>query len=127
MCLGKPWVTKMYQKKEQFFNWLIVRVPAWIQILFMERVLKSVEASFAQKEEDCLLLSQKEGNLREWRRYRPSNPFRTPRMDLQHLSRDYQPEVAQAKLYGGNRRAHHSALQGWYAHLGQRRARARQV
>ena len=65
--------------------------------------MKSVKASFAEKEADKILLSEKEGGIRARRRYRPSNPFRTPRMDMLGLQEANQQISAIAKLHGGNR------------------------
>ena len=90
--------------REKLYNRLIEHSPAWIQILFMERVLKSVKASLPVKAEaGKVLLSKKEGNLRAGRRYQPSNPFRTPRMDLLGLPQSNQSQAEVPSLHGRDR------------------------
>lgn len=109
-----------YSVKEVYLNRVIERCPAWIQIIFMERVIKSVKASIAkEKEENFLLLSKKEGSLREWRRYRPLHSVRTPRMDLLGLQGEYRQKSALATLHGRDGRTYHSTKSGWYSHMGQ--------
>ena len=97
MLLGRLWATKEYR-----LNSTIEHCPAWIQILFMGRVIKSVEASFEAQKASEVLLRKKEGNLREGRQYRPGYAFHTTRMDVLRVQRAYQSEVKASKLYGRN-------------------------
>ena len=100
MCLGKQWATNAIALKERLLNSVIAHCPAWIQILFMGRVIKSVKADLeAQKAK--VLLQEKEGNLRTGRRYRPGYSIPDARMDLLRVQRENQSEITTTKLYGG--------------------------
>lgn len=64
----KTHLLRLKMKKEIMLNNLIGRMPALIQVIFIERVIKSVQASIqSQKEKDSLLLSEKEGGICEGR------------------------------------------------------------
>lgn len=76
---GKPWATNWHNEKETLLNFVIEHCPAIIQIMFMERVMKSVKASLIDKEKKTskVLFSKKEGGLRTRRRHRFTYLVRT--------------------------------------------------
>lgn len=117
----------LYDRKEALANKIVLRCPAIVQIFFMERVMKSVKASYAPKETGKVLFTEEEGGIRTRRRYRPTNPFRTPRMDVLGLPKAYKQIFEIPSLYGRDGRAYSASIEGWQAYLEQHRPGAREV
>jgi hypothetical protein len=109
---------------EKLKNKVVTHCHPLIQILFMERVVKSVAASWPQ-EGNQILLSEKEGGVRAGRRHKVPNPIRTPWLDLLAVQATHQSPIEIAELqrrYGRTRDASGS----WrYSHVGQRGSGAR--
>jgi len=115
----------LHEDKEKFLNRLVLRLPAHIQILFMERVLKSVEESLLEEKADQVLFSEKEGYLRARRQGKPSAVVPTAQLEMFYLPGVHQPPPTISELLRRDRRAHRSHIQGRYPHVGKYRTRAR--
>lgn len=114
-----------HHRKERVLDWFVMHLPAILQILFMERVLRIVQESFRKEEAGKVLFTEKEGRLCAGRRYQPSTPVRTTQLDLLGMQESHQPSPTFSELLRGDSRAYRAAMQGRKSHMGQRGSRAR--
>ena len=105
-------------KREHLYNKLILRCPAQIQILFMERVMKGVKASLREEEAGKVLQSEKEGSLRARRPNQSSSVVRTTQLDVLGVQEAYQPLPSFSELLRRDRRAYRAACARWNSHVG---------
>jgi hypothetical protein len=87
---------------DKILNAAILRCPPMVQMIFMERVIKSVQTSQGWQEAGKVLFSEKEGRVRKWRHYRPFHSIRTPCLDLLGLQEAHQQISKIPKHHGGN-------------------------
>ena len=103
---------------DSFLNWVIQRCPAWIQILFMGRVIKSVKAYRLQEEANQGLLTEKEGRLRTGRLHRFPHSVQPARMDVLPMQPTNQPLPTYSELLRRDRRTYRTSRERWNSHLG---------
>jgi len=115
----------LYQRKERVLNWFVSHLPAILQILFMERVLRIVKESSRKEAAREVLFTEKEGRLRAGRQHQPSAPVRTTQLDLLGMQESYQQIPSFSELLRSDSRAYRAAMQGRNAHMGQRGPRTR--
>lgn len=100
-------------------NWLILHSPFWVQLLCMERVMKSVKSQL-EKQASKKIQFETKGGVCAGRPNRAPSTFRTTRLDLLDLWKQNQQKYPKTKLPGRYSRARATIVQRGHAHVGQR-------